>query len=606
MLAGNGSASGAVDDGFDLTGGLEEALVVFRDPAEVDILAEFDLERGYHGFDVLPVGWTYLRPDQVNALADREEVLRVDSPDELEYYNDEKSRESMAVNAAHDLGYTGDGVDVAIVDGGLDANHPDFSAEGKVESNYQWIDDPFGAPDPVMWADVGANGNTDDLGHGHHCAGTMCGNGSASEGQYRGIAPDARVSSYSATKSVYVPYVVSAYDHLLKRAQSDDNDFDPVVVSNSYGVARGTTFEPLNPLNVATWKAFNQGIIPVFAAGNDGDGLGTISRYAKAPHVVGVGAGKKQNTALAGFSSRGREVGDTMDGTTVPSAAYHDRQQLLENLRSYHEAAGTEATELETGSFSGQFTPYASYSYAGVSVDEGVAETQTYELEVPADADRLNATFSVDPSNNQQVRVSIYDADDNLVARLGEEPTPVRRTLNTDVEGGQTYTVEFTPKITAVATYQFDWQLVSLGADEPLSASRPVTLFRPGVVSHGESVLSTQSPNHALGGTDTGNADQPYYARLSGTSMACPAVSGLVALIAQAAAENGHEPSSIEIIRLLEVTARDSGPRYTPATAGAGYIDAEAAVKRAAAGDFPDAAEAAEALVSEETARQGR
>ncbi|MGO4779784.1 S8 family serine peptidase, partial [Lysobacter sp. 2RAB21] len=64
------------------------------------------------------------------------------------------------------------------------------------------------------------------------------------------------------------------------------------------------TFDPTDPVSLATYEAYKNGIVSVFAAGNDGPGANTHNPYAQAPWVISVGAGNKDGT-LADFSSRG-------------------------------------------------------------------------------------------------------------------------------------------------------------------------------------------------------------------------------------------------------------------------------------------------------------
>lgn len=135
--------------------------------------------------------------------------------------------------------------------------------------------------------------------------GSIGGDGAASDGQYAGMAPDARLSMHMAGQTVYVSYAVAAWDHLLARKDDPDVDFDAAVVSNSYGVARDIDYNPNDPVNVATWEAYRRGMVVAFAAGNDGPGPDTLSRFAKAPHVLCVGATNDEK-AVTDFSSRGR------------------------------------------------------------------------------------------------------------------------------------------------------------------------------------------------------------------------------------------------------------------------------------------------------------
>ena len=84
-------------------------------------------------------------------------------------------------NQVWDLGYTGQGVLVAVIDTGVNYNHLDLAdhlwdgGEAYPNHGYDFMNDD---DDPM-----------DDHGHGTHCAGTVCGDGTA--GQQTGMAPDA-------------------------------------------------------------------------------------------------------------------------------------------------------------------------------------------------------------------------------------------------------------------------------------------------------------------------------------------------------------------------------------------------------------------------------
>ena len=87
------------------------------------------------------------------------------------------------VNAdqAWELGYTGQGVVVAVIDTGVNYNHLDLA-------DHLW---DGGSEYPHHGYDFYNNDNDpmDDNSHGTHCAGTVCGDGTA--GQQTGMAPDA-------------------------------------------------------------------------------------------------------------------------------------------------------------------------------------------------------------------------------------------------------------------------------------------------------------------------------------------------------------------------------------------------------------------------------
>ena len=74
------------------------------------------------------------------------------------------------------------------------------------------------------------------------------------------------------------------------------------------------TYDPNDPVNVATKLLTERNISVVFSAGNTGPGPDTLNPYALAPWVIGVGA-TDQYGELADFSSRGsasRGTGPTL------------------------------------------------------------------------------------------------------------------------------------------------------------------------------------------------------------------------------------------------------------------------------------------------------
>ncbi|TDD45887.1 peptidase S8 [Kribbella antibiotica] len=80
----------------------------------------------------------------------------------------------IGVPAAWQRGFTGKGVKVAILDTGIDGNHPDLKGRITAEQNFSESAD-----------------SADHFGHGTHVAGIAAGNGTASTGKYTGVARDA-------------------------------------------------------------------------------------------------------------------------------------------------------------------------------------------------------------------------------------------------------------------------------------------------------------------------------------------------------------------------------------------------------------------------------
>ncbi|WP_255168450.1 S8 family peptidase [Natrononativus amylolyticus] len=313
----SGSAAATLGDGLDLAvDDLQESLIVFDDDADVDRLGELDLAEGYYAFEALPIAYSLLGGDQLSTVAGWPEVRRLSPNRELELEHDDARPDTRAkdVQAGEGLEteYTGENAHVAVVDTGIDGAHPDL--EGNLEANWQWVGDPL-AEEGDLWIDAGLV-NTDDVGHGTHCSGSVGADGSASDGEYRGMAPDVTLTSYSANASLTVLKTVSAYDHLLSNQRSGDHDIH--VASNSYGAGPGD-YDPYDPLNVAMWKCFEEGVLITFSAGNDGPDDDTLGQRKQAPYALSVAA-THADQSITDFSSRGAEDGN------------HDRREALENL----------------------------------------------------------------------------------------------------------------------------------------------------------------------------------------------------------------------------------------------------------------------------------
>jgi serine protease AprX len=322
------AAADPIDDALDTaTESVQEALVVFEENDDIDVLDTLDLPDEYHGFDVLPIAYTEAPGALLETIAEFEEVVAIAPNRELEYFNDEARETSRAtdVQAGEGVGeYDGSNVHSVVIDSGIDGLHPDL--EENLVANWRWVGEPLTDDgDTTLWVDAGPV-NTDDNGHGTHCSGTLCGDGTESDGKLRGMAPGADLTVYSAGLTLLIVKVVAAYDHMIARKR--DGETDVQVVSNSYGASESEDFDPDDPGNVATWYAYEENILPVFSAGNSGSETNTLNYFVRAPHVLGVAANHTDGS-VTDFSSRGRSV--DFDGETN-----YDRQEAFENLSAYY------------------------------------------------------------------------------------------------------------------------------------------------------------------------------------------------------------------------------------------------------------------------------
>ncbi len=187
----------------------------------------------------------------------------------------------------------GQGVKVAIVDSGIDLDHPDL------------VDNIKGSVDFTG----SRKGADDENGHGSHVAGTVA--SADNTIGVVGVAPDADL------------YAVRVLDRRGSGRWADladaldwcgDNGMD--IANMSLGGASAPSY-----VQTACNNALADGCLPIAAAGNGGDGSTAtteLSYPAAYSSVVSVGA-VNSNDSLASFSNTGNHVEVCAPGVSVPS-----------------------------------------------------------------------------------------------------------------------------------------------------------------------------------------------------------------------------------------------------------------------------------------------
>jgi len=186
-------------------------------------------------------------------------------------------------------GFDGKGVTVAVLDTGVDRTHPDLADRVVTEKNFSAAD------------------NVDDhVGHGTHVASTIAGSGAASQGQYRGVAPGAKIISGKVLDDEG-----SGQDSDIIAGMSWAADQGAKVVNLSLGATDTPGIDPSEEA-INTLSA-SKGMLFVVAAGNDGPNPETIGSPGSAADALTVGAVDRDDH-IASFSS----VGPTVDGAPKP------------------------------------------------------------------------------------------------------------------------------------------------------------------------------------------------------------------------------------------------------------------------------------------------
>jgi serine protease AprX len=217
-------------------------------------------------------------------------------------------------------GATGSGVTVAVLDTGI-ANVGDLAGRVLPVTN-----DITGATSPCVNLS-GESGCGDSYGHGTFVAGIIAGNGAASGGEYKGVAPGANLVSIKVAGrdgSSDVSTVIAG----IQWAVSFRDRYGIKVLNLSLGTD-GTQTYRTDPLNYAVEKAWDSGIAVVVAASNRGPGAGTIAKPGDDPLVITVGALDDRGTpglgddSVPNFSSRGPTAADGLAKPDVVAPGAH-------------------------------------------------------------------------------------------------------------------------------------------------------------------------------------------------------------------------------------------------------------------------------------------
>jgi serine protease AprX len=187
---------------------------------------------------------------------------------------------------------TGHGVGVGIIDSGVDGTHGDFP---NLVKNVKVVGNVLGTGvSGALYVDTPNSDLTS--GHGTHVASTVGGSGARSNGLYKGVAPGAKLIGVGTGDGINILFALEGFDYLLHPDVKEA--YNVRVISNSWGTS-GSHFAPFDPVSIASKRAYDQGMIVAFAAGNDGPDADTLNPYSASPCVISVAAGTSRDTRTA-------------------------------------------------------------------------------------------------------------------------------------------------------------------------------------------------------------------------------------------------------------------------------------------------------------------
>lgn len=471
----------------------------------------------------------------------------------------------LNVNKLHAEGYTGKGIKVGVLDTGVDYNHPDISPAYKGYRAQAGVDPKSIDPNSVKgwdfinndadpmettyddWVKAGKpnsqnNGADYYTEHGTHVSGTIVGQGkNNSDYATTGIAPDADLYVYR----VLGPGGSGESDGIvagIEKAVSDGMDVINLSLGANYN-------DPLTVESIAINNAVLSGVTAVVAAGNAGNGMYTVGNPGNASLALTVGA--------SDVPSEMATMKSTVDGYTS------DMRLMATGFNSDLNTLLSPSQPLQIVNVGlGQ-----SYNYFGVNarIDGKVAL-------ITRGSNTINDKI-LQAKNRGAVAVIIINnnpTEGHLPFNLGEGADFVPSFSMTYTDG-----VALLNKIPANTTKTIsfsDLGKIGLSGDNlaDFSSRGPSRLtydIKPEITAPGVSVLSTVPGfvhNH------DNPSDYKYaYERMSGTSMATPAVAGISALLLQAKPD--LQPEDVKSI--LMNTADPLSKPYSVYEVGAGRVD---------------------------------
>lgn len=293
------------------TGEKLEIILQFQDtitPADTHLLSSMSISPK-HIFDSFDAVFLEATREQILTLGSEKRVFYMEFNEALVYHMDMSLETVKATDTWYsiveragggvDEKIDGHGVTVVVVDSGVDAGHPDLNYKEKTIMNLK-SDTNF------VWTE---SENTDtSSGHGTHCAGTVAGNGDASGGGRRGVAPGANLIGLSTGEGVAITNALGGLEWVYDNSRPYNNPHNIRLATNSWG-AGGGTYSKEDIISVAINKlTFENNVVCIFAAGNSGGDGSTIqsSNYGNTPSAICVAAAERDGSGIADFSSRGQ------------------------------------------------------------------------------------------------------------------------------------------------------------------------------------------------------------------------------------------------------------------------------------------------------------
>jgi minor extracellular serine protease Vpr len=424
----------------------------------------------------------------------------------------------------NELGFDGTGVKVAVMDTGIDLDHPDLGGDGvagapftnsRIVAQHDFVGDDYNATDtspdfdPIPHADDIAD---DCNGHGTHVAGIVGADQASGPNGALGVAPGVTFGAYrvfGCSGSTTDEIMVAA----MERALADDMDVLNMSIGDAFNNWPGAITAE------ASTRLVNKGVVVVASIGNSGaNGVYSAGAPGVGEKVIGVASFENSHVRAPGFTISPDDTAVTYNDSTSQSQTIPDPPNPP--------TTGTfPIAETPAGDAVGTVPP------AALPADDGCAPL---------------------PAGHFAGKVALIrrgTCSFTIKAQNAEAAGALALVLYNNQSGAVSPIVAATPQVTipVVMILQSSGELIhNRLVSGPVSLTWRTQVFAPnptgglisGFSSYGTAAdLSLKPDIGAPGGLirSTYPLENGGYATISGTSMASPHVAGAVALLLDAA-----------------------------------------------------------------------
>lgn len=470
------------------------------------------------------------------------------------------SNSFLGIERLWNEGLEGQGVKVAVLDTGIDADHPEFAGIYKGGKNFILHSSTYATPRadddasetlpserPDHVPEFNANGSSFYTSHGTHVAGTIAAIG-ANEFGIKGIAPKVDLYAYRVL-GAYGSGATSGIVKAIETSVIEDMD----VINLSLG---GGANSETDAGSFAINNAMMAGVISVIATGNSGPNRGTMGTPATARLGIAVGNTTNPETMHAGTVNI--SVGDYSYSKKLNFMSTTFGQDLVQQLDGEYEVVAVPGV----GSLA---------DFDGLNVEGKVALISRGELPFVEKIANAKANGAVATIIHNFTGGTGAPGPSNVFLGDSFSFLPTFDMSLTDANEIRSALASGEEKVTFTSFTTTKTAGDEVNSSSSLGPSTPNFDIKPDVTALGTNIMST-IPMYKVDFPEVSYAEA--YDRKTGTSMATPHIAGIAALVKQA----NPEWNAFDVKVALSNTAKIlDTTKYDVFAQGAGRVNAYAA-----------------------------